>query len=99
MAIQCIVYLLSYYIGWLEDLLCLLYQNVFTLTLALIFNAVLKTFTQLSLKRYQWHLVICGSYNSPLSASLLLYVAFLIMKMMYPAMNLIPWLIPAGMLT
>ena len=99
MVIQCNVYLLSYYIGWFEDLLCWLYQNVFTLTSALIFTSVLKSFTQRSLKCYQWHSVICRSYDTPLSANLLLYVMFLIVKMTYPAKNLIPWLATAGMLT
>ena len=89
----------SFIIDWFEDLLGLLYQKIFTLTWALIFTSVLKISTDFSLKRSQWHSVIRGSYDSPLSISLLLYVMFLIVKMMYPAMNLIPWLALAGMLT
>ena len=86
-------------IGWLEDLLCLLHQKLFTLASALIFTLVLKIVTEIALKRCRWPSVICGSYDTPLSASLLLYLVILLVKMMYPAMNLIPWLIPAGMLT
>ena len=86
-------------IGWLKDLLSLLHQKLFTLASALIFTSVLKIVNETSLKRSQWPSVICGSYDTPLSASLLLYLVILLVKMMYPAVNLIPCLILAGMLT
>ena len=92
------VALCIFIIDWLADLLCLLHQRVLTLTSALIFTSILKILSDHRLKHFQWHPVICGSYNTPLSVSLLLYVLFLIVKMMYPAKNLIPWLASAGTL-
>ena len=79
-----------------EDFLGLLHRNVFTLNSALIFTVVLKTFINFSFKRSQCHSVICGTYSSSLGATFLFYMVFLIVKMIYPAMNLIPWLVPAG---
>ena len=91
--------LCMFIIGWLEDLIGLFHQKFFTLASGLIFTSVLKITTELSCKHSQWPSVICGSYDTPLSVNLQLYVLFLIVNMMYPAKNLIPWLALAGMLT
>ena len=82
-------------VGLFEDLLSLLHQNVCTLNSALIFTLVLKTSINFSLKQSS---VIFGTYSCSLSSTFLLYMVFLVMKMIYPAMNLALWLVPAGIL-
>ena len=58
---------------------------------------ILVTFIHSSAKRSQRQSVSCGGIcDFSYSAGLLLYAMFLILKMVYPAMNLVYWLIPAG---
>jgi hypothetical protein len=64
---------------------------------SIILTTILMTFIHPLLKRSQRQSVTCGGIcNFSYSAGLLLYAIFLILKMVYPAMNLVYWLVPAG---
>ena len=63
----------------------------------MILTTILMTFIYPSAKQSQRQSVSCGGIcDFSYSAGLLLYVMFLVLKMVYPAMNLVYWLIPAG---
>ena len=63
----------------------------------MILTTILVTFIHPPLKLSQRQSVSCGGIcDFSYSAGLLLYAIFLILKMIYPALNFVYWLIPAG---
>jgi hypothetical protein len=63
----------------------------------IILTTILMTFIHPPVKRSQRQAVDCGGIcDFSYSAGLLLHAIFLILKMVYPAMNLVYWLVPAG---
>ena len=86
-----------YSIGFCEDLIQTLSQKTDMLKSVLIFTSILITFIHPSLKRSQQQSVSCGGIcDFSFSVGLLIYSMFLILKMVYPMMNPVYWLIPAG---
>jgi hypothetical protein len=64
---------------------------------SIILTTILMTFIHPPVKHSQRESVSCGGIcDFSYSAGLLLYAIFLILKMVYPAMNLVYWLVPAG---
>ena len=89
----------SYSVGLCAELI----QNFLEKAVSLKMNSIilttiiLVTFIHSSMKRSQRQSVSCGGIcDFSYSAGLLLYAIFLILKMVYPAMNFVYWLIPAG---
>ena len=85
-----------YSLGLCEELIQTLPQKADVLKSALIITTILMSFIYPSLKRSHQQSVSCGICDFSFSAGLLLYAMFLILKMIYPVMNPVYWLIPAG---
>ena len=87
-----------YFLGLCAQFIQLFLEKAGSLNMKfMILITILMTFIYPSAKRSQRQSVSCGGIcDFSYSAGLLLYAMFLILKMVYPAMNLVYWLIPAG---
>ena len=86
-----------YSIGFCKELIQTSSQKLDILKSILTFTSILITFIRPSLKHSQRQSVSCGGIcDFSFSAGLLLYAIFFTLKMIYPIMNLIYWLISAG---
>ena len=88
----------SYSLGLFAELIQIFLEKAGSLNMKfMILTTILMTFIYPSAKRSQPQSVSCGGIcDFSYSAGLLLYAMFLILKMVYPAINLVYWLIPAG---
>ena len=88
----------SYSLGLCAELIQIFLEKAVSLKMnSIILTTILVTFIYPSVKQSQRQSIsCCGIYDFSYSAGLLLYAIFLILKMVYPAMNFVYWLIPAG---
>ena len=87
----------SYSVGLCAELIQTFLEKAVSLKMNSIILTMILAFIHPPLKRSQRQSVSHGGIcDFSYSAGLLLYAMFLIMEMVYPAMNLVYWLIPAG---
>ena len=89
----------SYSLGLCTEFIQLFLEKAGSLNIKFMILTILMTFIypSESAKRSQQQSVSCGGIcDFSYSAGLFLYAMFLVLKMVYPAMNLVYWLIPAG---
>ena len=87
-----------YSVGLCAELIQIFLEKAVSLKMnSIILTTILVTFIYPSVKQSQRQSISChGICDFSYSAGLLLYAMFLILRMAYPAVNLVYWLIPAG---